>query len=58
MSFKKLNDVVGKDALKKLMAEACKNSVISGKDYDKFKVVFQLIEDIKVADAAGLDVLN
>lgn len=58
MSFKKLNDVVGKDALKKLMAEACKNSVISGKDYDKFKAVFQLIEEIKVADAAGLDVLN
>ena len=50
--------MVGKDALKKLMAEACKNSVISGKDYDKFKAVFQLIEEIKVADAAGLDVLN
>lgn len=58
MSFKKLNDVVGKDALKKLMAEACKNSMISGKDYDKFKAVFQLIEDIKIADASGLDVLN
>lgn len=58
MSFKKLNDVVGKDALKKRMAEACKNSEISGKDYDKFGAVFQLIEDIKSADAAGLDVLN
>lgn len=57
MSFKKLNDVVGKDAFKKLLSEACKKSEIGGKDYDKFGVVFQLIEDIKTADAAGLDIL-
>lgn len=58
MSFKKLNDVVGKDTFKKLLSEACKNNEIKGKDYDKFRSVFQLIEDIKTADAAGLDVLN
>lgn len=58
MSFKKLNDVVGKDALKKLLSDACQKSEISGKDYNKFETVFYLIEDIKRADAAGLDVLN
>lgn len=58
LSFRNLNEVMDKDGLKKKMAEECK---VSGKmkqvDYKHFAVVFQLIEDIKVADAAGRDVL-
>lgn len=59
LSFRNLNEVMDKDALKKKMAEDCRpGGRMKAADYKHFVVVFQLIEDIKVADAAGNDVLN
>ena len=58
MRFKNLNEIVGKDNLKKKLALACKeNSIIKNADYKNFEIVFQLIEDIKIADANGETVL-
>lgn len=53
LSFKSLNEVMGKDALKKKFEAACLNSTIKGDDYKDFAAVFDLIEKIKEAEAAG-----
>ena len=53
LSFKSLNEVMGKDALKKKFEDACLNSTIKGDDYKDFAAVFDLIEKIKAAEIAG-----
>lgn len=59
LSFRNLNEVMDKDALKKKMAEDCKpGGKMKAPDYKHFAVVFQLIEDIKAADMAGQIILN
>lgn len=59
LRFRNLNEVMDKDALKKKMAEDCKpGGKMKEADYKHFAVVFQLIEDVKAADVAGLTILN
>lgn len=59
LSFRNLNEVMDKDGLKRKMATECKTGgKVKQADYKHFAVVFQLIEDIKAADAAGLDVVD
>lgn len=59
LSFRNLNEVMDKDGLKRKMATDCKTGgKVKQADYKHFAVVFQLIEDIKAADAAGLDVVD
>lgn len=53
LSFKSLNEVMSKDALKKKFEAACLNSTIKGGDYKNFAAVFDLIEKIKEAEVAG-----
>lgn len=53
MSFRSLNDVIDKEKLKDKMAEDCKNDRMRTGAYKKFKVVFELIDAMKAADAAG-----
>lgn len=53
LSFKSLNEVVGRDTLKNKFSQACEDSLIKGKDYKRFRAVFDLIEKIKEAEIAG-----
>ena len=46
LSFKSLNQVISKDAIKKKFEAACLNSTIKGGDYKNFEAVFDLIEKI------------
>lgn len=55
LSFRSLNDVIDKDKLKAKMATDCQNDQRKKEDFKNFKAVFDLIEEIKVADAAGAD---
>ena len=51
--------MMDKDGLKRRMAAECKLvGKVKQKDYKHFAAVFQLIEDIKAADAAGRDALS
>lgn len=52
-----LNGIMTKDAIKRAMSRDCENGAINDKYFLRFAAVFQLIEDIKTADAAGSDVL-
>lgn len=55
LSFRSLNDVIDKDKLKNKMATDCQNDQRKKEDFKNFKAVFDLVEEIKTADAAGLD---
>lgn len=55
MSFRSLNEIMTKEKIKNHMADDCLNGVISGKRYEKFKAVFDLIGQIRTAEKAGLD---
>lgn len=55
LSFRSLNDVIDKDKLKNKMATDCQNNQRKKEDFKNFKAVFDLVEEIKTADAAGLD---
>lgn len=51
-----LNGIIDKDNLKKKMAEECKqDGKMKNLDCKNFAAVFELIEVIKAADAAGVD---
>ena len=53
LKFKTLNEVMGKDALKKKFEAACLDLTIKGDDYQDFAAVFELIERIKEAEIEG-----
>ena len=55
LSFRSLNDVIDKDKLKNKMATDCNENKRKKEDFKNFRAVFSLIEEIKTADAAGLD---
>lgn len=55
LKFKTLNEVMGKDALKKKFETACLDLTIKGDDYQDFAAVFELIEKIKDAENLGKD---
>ncbi len=57
MQCRSLNTIMTKKAIKDAMEADCKNGNIAEKYFEKFSPVFDLIEDIKAADAAGRDVL-
>lgn len=57
MAFRSLNDVVDKNKLKEKMGCDCRDGKMKPKDFKLFASVFELIEDIKVADVAGQTVV-
>lgn len=57
LKFKTLNEVMGKDALKKKFEAACLDLTIKGDDYQGFAAVFDLIEKIKEAEKLGKNII-
>lgn len=53
MSFKVLNDIAGKDALKHKLAELCTNNKINDNKFKKFAQLFKLLDEIIQAEADG-----
>lgn len=58
MSFRSLSGIISKDALKRGLALDCENNKIKDKHYKNFEHLFNMLEEIKTADAAGWDVLS
>jgi len=58
MSFRSLAGIISKDALKRGLALDCENNKIKDKQYKNFEHLFNMLEEIKVADAAGRDILS
>lgn len=57
MKCRSLNTIMSKEAIKKAMEADCKNDDIDEKHFKKFAPVFELIEAMKAAEAAGRDVV-
>lgn len=55
LSFRSLNEVWTKDAIKRAMSRDCENGDVADKYFTKFAYVFDLIDTIKAADVAGSD---
>lgn len=55
LSFRSLNDVLDKKRLKDAFEDDCNTGKLMPKDYKKFSAVFELLDDVKTADAAGKD---
>lgn len=55
MRFKALTEIWTKDRLKRNMAKDCENGLMTDKQLEKFSYVFDRIQEIMDADAAGLD---
>ncbi|MBR3921748.1 MAG: hypothetical protein IKJ45_01420, partial [Kiritimatiellae bacterium] len=55
LSFRLITDVFDKDKLKKAFEEDCNTGKIIPKDFKKFSAVFELLDYVKTADAAGKD---
>ena len=55
LSFRSLNEVWSKDAIKRAMSRDCENGDIADKYFSKFAYVFDLIDTIRAADVAGSD---
>lgn len=55
MSFKALTEVWTKDRLKRNMAKDCEKGLMTDKQLEKFSIVFDHIQEIMNAEAAGLD---
>lgn len=55
MRFKALTEIWTKDRLKRHMAEDCANGLMTDKQLEKFSFVFDRVQEIMDADAAGLD---
>lgn len=55
MRFKALTEIWTKDRLKRNLAIDCGNGLMTDKQLEKFSLVFDRIQEIMDADAAGLD---
>lgn len=58
LSYNALDDVLGKDELKKKIRESCEKGEMSDKDFKRFAAVFRLIEEINKVDAKGKSLVN
>ena len=55
MRFKALTEIWTKDRLKRNMAKDCEKGLMTDKQLEKFSYVFDRIQEIMDADAAGQD---
>ncbi len=55
LSFCSLNEVFDKDKLKKAFEDDCNAGKLKADDFKKFSIVFELLDEIRAADAAGKD---
>lgn len=53
MQFRKLNEIKSKDNFKQLLANKCKNNQLKSEKYEKFHLLFDLMEEIKQAEQDG-----
>lgn len=58
LKFRSLNEIMGKEGIKKSIAQETEEGKIKEKEFMRFAPIFMLIDDMRKADSAGEDVLR